>query len=180
MSAENAMRAALANQQAQMTLGQTNLQAMLDVQNQGMQGGLQAALANQQQNLEAQRMGEQSRQFGASNRLAGYGQAGNLAQTLANLGQGQFQTEQQLRDKQLATSTMDQALQQQYLDQQYQDFLRQQGYPAEMLQQYSSLLRGVPVEVNSTKTAYAPQASLPQQILGTGLGALGAYKSLTG
>jgi hypothetical protein len=176
---------------ARQAAGSTNLQARINQgqfgAGQGLQQSLanmearqQAGLANQQYDFEAQKAAEQSRQFGASNALAGYGQAGNLAQTLANLGQNRFNTDQQLRDKQLQTATLDQGMQQQYLDQQYQDFLRQQGYPAEMLQQYSSLLRGVPVTPSTTETAYAKQPGMAQQILGTGLGALGAYKSLSG
>jgi hypothetical protein len=66
------------------------------------------------------------------------------------------------------------------LDQQYQDFLRQQNYPLEMLQQYSSLLHGVPVQPSTTQTVSAPAPSLASQIMGTGLGALGMYNALKG
>ena len=45
-----------------------------------------------------------------------------------------------------------QALNQQRMDMAYQDFLRQMNYPMEQLQQYSSLLRGVPVTPNTTST----------------------------
>jgi hypothetical protein len=60
----------------------------------------------------------------------------------------------------------------------YQDFLRQMNYPMEQLQQYSSLLRGVPVTPNTTSTTYAPGPGLGQQLMGAGLGALGMYKTL--
>ena len=198
---ENAQQQFERDRQAGLNVGQQNLQALLQTQglqtNTGLQAALanlqsantaqdlgqknymQAALANQQYGLEGQRLGEQSRQFGASNALAGYGQAGQMAQTLANIGQGRFQSDQALRDKQLQTATLDQALQQQGLDQQYQDYLRQQGYPLEMLQQYSSLLRGVPVTPSTQTTSTQPTPSLANQILGVGLGGLGAYKALS-
>jgi hypothetical protein len=62
----------------------------------------------------------------------------------------------------------------------YQDFLRQRDYPLEMLQQYSSLLRGVPVAPSSTTSTYAPTPGIGQQLLGAGLGAAGVYNMLRG
>lgn len=182
LNSEQAMRAALANQQAGLTTGQQNLQAALGVQELGTQSGLQALLANQQYGLEAQRLGEQSRQFGSQQGLAGLAQAGQLAQTMGNLGQMQGQLDMSRLGMQQQTAAQSQALQQQGLDTAYADFLRQQGYPAEQLQQYSSLLQGVPVTPTQSQTAsaYVKPPSLASQIMGTGLGALGAYQSLTG
>lgn len=157
---------------------QQNLQAALGVQGLGAQYGTQAALANQQAALEAQRLGEQSRQFGSSQGLAGLAQAGQMAQTLGNLGQMQGQMGMAQLNQQQQTAAQKQALQQQYLDTAYQDFLRQQNYPMEQLQQYSSLLHGVPIQANTTTTQYAPGPSLASQIMGTGLGALGLAKTL--
>jgi hypothetical protein len=191
MNADNALRAALANQgadltraqlnqQAQLTAGQQNLGAALDTQRLGAQTGLAALQSNQQANLDMQRMFEQSRQFGAGQQLAGLGQAGQMAQTLSNIGTGQSQADQARFGMQQSTAAQQQALQQQYLDTAYQDFLRQRDYPAEQMQQYSSLLRGVPVTPSSTTTTYAPSPGIAQQIMGTGLGALGMYKTLGG
>jgi hypothetical protein len=180
LNAEQAMRAALANQQAGLTVGQQNLQSLLQTQQLGTQTGLQAALANQQQMLEAQRLREQSRQFGASQGLAGLQAAGQMGQTLGNLGQYQQQANLQRLQAQAATAQEQRALQQQYLDQAYADFLRQRDYPMEMLGQYSNLLRGIPIGLSSTQTAYAPPPSMASQVLGTGLGALGMYNTLRG
>lgn len=58
------------NQQAGLTTGLQNLNALLGVQQLGTQTGLQAQLANQQQAMEAQRLAEQSRQFGAGQGLS--------------------------------------------------------------------------------------------------------------
>lgn len=180
MNAENALRAALANQQAELTVGQQNLGAQLQTQQLGAQQAMQAALANQQQTLEAQRMGEQSRQFGANLGLQGLAQAGQMGQTLTNIGTAQAQADQARLGLQTQTAAQQQALNQQYLDTAYQDFLRQRDYPLEMLQQYSSLLRGVPVEVGSTRSTYAQQPGIAQQLLGTGLSAASIYNTFSG
>ena len=158
MNAENALRAALANQQT----------------------GLAALQSNQQADLDRQRMAEQSRQFGSSQGLAGLAQAGQSAQTLANIGSAQSQADQARFGLQTSTAAQQQALNQQRLDQQYQDFLRQRDFPMEQMQQYSSLLRGVPVTPNTTSTTYAPNASVGSQLLGGGLAAAGIYNTFRG
>lgn len=158
MNAENALKAALANQQTSLT----------------------ALQANQQADLDRQRMAEQSRQFGSQQGLAGLAQAGQMGQTLSNIGTAASQADQARYGLQTQTAAQQQALNQQRMDMAYQDFLRQQGYPMEQLQQYSSLLRGVPVAVNSTSTAYAPNASLGSQLMGGGLAAAGLYNTFRG
>ena len=155
MNAENALRAALANQQT----------------------GLSALQSNQQADLDRQRMAEQSRQFGSQQGLAGLAQAGQMGQTLANIGSAQSQADQARFGMQQGTAAQQQALDQQRLDQQYQDFVRQRDYPMEQMQQYSSLLRGVPVTPNSTTTTYAPSPSIGTQLLGGGLGAAALYNT---
>ena len=175
MNAQQALQAALANQQAQLTVGQQNLGAALGTQQLGTQTGLQALLANQQQSLEAQRLAEQSKQFGAQNQLAAFGQAGQMGQTLGNLGQYQQQADLQRLQAQGAAAGQAQALEQQYLDQYYQDFLRQRDYPVEQLGYLSNLLRGLPVGLSSTQTTYAPSPSMASQVLGAGLGGLSMY-----
>jgi hypothetical protein len=163
-----------------MQTGQQNLESLLRTQQLGTQTGLQALLANQQTNLEAQRLGEQSRQFGAGQGLQGLQLAGQMGQTLGNLGQYQQQANLQRLQAQGATAAEQRGFQQQLLDQAYGDFLRQRDYPMEMLGQYSNLLRGIPVGLSSTQTAYAPPPSAASQVLGTGLGALGMYNTLRG
>ena len=180
LNAEQAMRAALANQQAGLTVGQQNLQAALQTQQLGAQTGLEALRANQQTDLERQRMAEQSRQFGAQQRLAGFGQAGQMGQTLTNIGSARSQADLARFGQQAQTAAQQQALDQQFLDQRYQDYQRQRDYDLEMLQQYNSLLRGVPVTPNSTQSVYAQQPGIAQQIMGVGLGGLGLANTLRG
>jgi hypothetical protein len=178
LSADQALRAALANQQAELTTGQQNLGAALQTQQLGAQTGLEALRANQQADLERQRMMEQSRQFGSQQGLAGLAQAGQMGQTLSNIGTGRSQADQARFGLQTQTAAQQQALNQQFLDERYQEFLRQRDYPLEMLQQYSSLLRGVPVVPGSTQTTYAQQPGIAQQLLGAGLGGLSLYNML--
>lgn len=165
---------------AGMTTGQQNLQAALQQQQLGTQTGLQASLANQQQNLEGQRLGEQSRQFGSQQGLAGLQAAGQMGQTLGNLGQYQQQADLQRLGAQGAAAGEQRGLQQQYLDQDYADFLRQRDYRTERLGQFSNILRGLPVGLNSTNTTYATPPSMSSQVLGGGLGALGLARTLGG
>jgi hypothetical protein len=182
------MQSAYENAQAQferdraagMTTGQQNLEAALRQQQLGAQTGLQAALANQQQNLEAQRLGEQSRQFGAGQGLQGLQLAAQTGQTLGNLGQYQQQADIQRLGAKGAAAQEQRGLQQQYLDQDYADFLRQRDYQMERLGQFSNILRGLPVGLSSTQTTYATPPSMGSQVLGGGLGALGLARTLSG
>jgi hypothetical protein len=178
MNADQALRAAMANQQAQAGTSQQNLQAALSTQQLGVGSGLEAMRANQTSALEAQRLGEQSRQFGAQNRLAGFGQAGQMAQTLGNLGQYQQQSDLQRLQAQSAAAGQTRTMEGQRLDQMYGDYLRQRDYPIEQLGYMSNLLRGLPVGLNTTNITYAQPPGIGQQLLGTGLAGLGAYNMM--
>jgi hypothetical protein len=180
LNAEQAMRAMLANQSAGLTTGQANLAASQQTQGLNAEQAMRAMLANQSAGLEGQRLTEQSRQFGAQQGLANLAQANQSAQTLANLGSAASQNDLARYSMQTSTAAQQQALNQQILDQRYQDFLRQQGYPMEQLQQYSSLLRGVPVTPSSTTATYAQQPGVGQQLLGGGLAAAGIYNTFRG
>lgn len=180
INTEAGLQAALANLNAAQQAGVQNLNALLGTQDLQTRTGLQAALANQQQALDAQRLGEQSRQFGAQQLLSGFGQAGQMAQTLGNLGQLQQQTDLQRLQAQASAAEQPRTLEQQYLDQMYADFLRQRDYPMEQISYLSNILRGVPVNLASTQTTYATPPTLASQVLGGGLGALGMYKTLGG
>lgn len=180
MNAENALRAALANQSAALTTGQQNLQSALQTQQLGTTAGLQGLQSNQQAALEAQRLAEQSRQFGATTGLAGLAQAGQMAQTLGNLGQLQQQSDLQRLQAQQAAAGQAQAMEQQRLDQLYADFLRQRDFPTEQLSYFSNILRGIPFQMGSTQTTYAPPPSMASQVLGAGVGGLGLYNTMRG
>jgi hypothetical protein len=180
LGTQTGLQAALANLTSAQQSNVQNLAAQLQTQGLNAEQSMRAALANQQSNLEAQRLGEQSRQFGSQQGLAGLAQAGQMGQTLGNLGQYQQQADLQRLQAQAGAAGEVRALEQQYLDQMYGDFLRQRDFPMEQLGQFSSLLRGLPMQLNSTQTAYATPPSFTSQALGAGLAGLGAYNTFRG
>jgi hypothetical protein len=103
-----------------------------------------------------------------------------MGQTLGNLGQYQQQADLQRLQAQAASAAEQQAMQQRYLDTDYAEFLRQRDFPMERLGQYSNLLRGIPVGLNTTNTTYATPPSFASQALGAGLAGLGAYNTFRG
>lgn len=155
-----------------------NLSAALGVQQLGAQTGLQAALANQQYSLDAQRLGEQSRQFGAQQGLAALSQAGQMGQTLSNLGTAQQQADLSRLSAQQKAASMPREMAQQELDMAYQDFLRQRDYPKEQLAFLSSIIRGLPTPIASTQTTYG-QGTNPMSYLTSGIGSIAA-RSIAG
>ena len=168
---ENAQAQFERDRSAGFNVGQQNLQAAQQRQQLGTQTGLQAALANQSSNLDAQRLAEQSRQFGSQQGLAGMGQMLEAGRTLGNLGLTQQQADTQRLGLQTASADQYQQQRQQQYDMAYADFLRQRDYPMEQLGYYSNLLRGLPVGLNTTNTTYAPPPSMLAQVGGAGLGA---------
>lgn len=122
----------------------------------------QAAANQQAQQAQLQALGFTSQQ---AQQMVGLGETGRAAdiqgaQLLETIGKSQLGREQEA------------------LDMAYQDFIRQQAFPEQQLQMYSSILRGVPVQPGVTTTAYTPYNPL-QQALGAGLGAIGLYRGLT-
>jgi hypothetical protein len=161
MNAENALRAALSNQQAD-----------ISVRGQNLQGAMQT----QQLGLDAQRMGEQSRQFGSSQGLAGLAQANQAGQTLANIGSAQQQADAQRLGLQQTTAAQEQAFKQQERDLDYADFMRDADNPYTQLQRYMNIMSGVPQATTGTETRSAPGMSIGERLLGAGLGAYSTYK----
>lgn len=165
----------LANMQNQQGANQQNLGAQLQTQGLGAQQNMQAQLANQNAWLQANQQNQQDRQFGANLGMQGYNTSLQAASTMGDLGNMQQQTDLQRLQAQNAVGVDQRGYEQQQLDTQYADFLRQRDYPMEQLQQYSSLLQGVPMQLNSAATTYAQPPSMVSQIGGLGLGALGTY-----
>ena len=117
MNAENALRAALANQQADM----------------GVRGqNLQGAMQTQQLGLEAQRLGEQSRQFGSQQGL----EAQRLSDLARQFGSNQGLEAQRLgeQSRQFGTTT---GLEAQRLGDMSRQFGSNQGLEAQRLREQS-------------------------------------------
>ena len=137
--------------------------------------------SGQQQAFEqAQQQFERDRTARADAERLGLGAAelaGGQARGLADLGrlarEGDVEAARLLEQVGKDITGRDQA----GLDLAYQDFVRQRDYPREQLQFLSSVLRGVPVQP-STETTSMQSYNPIQQLLGTGISALGLYKGL--
>jgi len=152
-----------------------NQAAQLQTQGLNADQAMRAALANQQADLETQRMSEQSRQFGADLGLRGLAQATQSGQATYQGATAQQQADLARMGAQMDWGNQNQQQQQSIMDQQYADFLRQRDYPMEQLGYYSSIIHGLPITPNSTSTTYAPPPSLASQVAGAGLTAAGLY-----
>jgi hypothetical protein len=172
---ENAQQQFERDRAAGMNAQQANLKALMDTQQLGANTGMQAQLANQQYGFEAQKAAELSRQFGSNLGLQGLQGALQAGQQLGNLGTAQQQSDMQRMQAIAAAGAEERGYQQQLMDTAYADFLRQRDYPMERLNQYASLLHGVPVQLNSTAVTYGPQPSALAQAAGAGLSAASLY-----
>lgn len=164
-------------EQARQAAARANLEAALGIQTLGTQTGMQGMLANQQATLEAQRLAEQSKQFGAQNQINAFSQAGQMGQTLGNLGTLQQQADLSRLGAQTQAAAQQQALEQQRLDNDYANFLQQRDFGWQQLGNVSNIMRGIPIESNKTYTTYGQAPSLMGQIAGAGLTALGMYNT---
>jgi hypothetical protein len=169
------LQAGMQTQQLGTQTGLENLRAQLGVQQLGAQTGLEAQRANQQAMLEAQRMAEQSRQFGAGLGLQGAQAATQAAATLGQLGTAEQATTLDRLKSQEEFGRLGQEREQQARDIAYQDFLNQQRYPYQQIEFMSGLLRGLP---GSSQTLYQAQPSAVSQVAGAGLGLVGLQKLL--
>jgi hypothetical protein len=131
----------------------------------------------QQFNTE-QRLGEQSKQYGAGLGMQGYQTALTGAGQLANIGQQTFGQEMDVNKLQNQYGTQQQAFNQQGMDTQYQDFLNQQRYPYQQLEFMNSMLRGTPM--GTVQSMYQPAPSGLSQLAGLGATAYGVSRMAEG
>jgi len=158
---------------ARQLLAQTERERNLGSQLANIQAaGSQKAFEAAQQ---AQQFGSQLGLQGIQTGLQGLGQVGQMGAQLGQLGTQEQAANLQRLQAQAASAGEQRALDQQRMDMSYADFLRQRDYPQEQLGFYSSILRGLPVQMGSTQTAYAQPPSMLQQVGGLGLSALGLY-----
>jgi len=153
------------------------------------QSEAQRGLMSQMQGIEATgaqnafQNAQQQQQFGANLGLQGYGtalqglgQANTAAGTLGQLGTQQLGADTNIINLQSQAGAQQQAQEQQKINQSIQDYATAQQYPYMQLGIMNSMLRGLPLQ-SSTTSMYQAQPSTGQQLLGYGLGALGAYKA---
>jgi hypothetical protein len=175
------LQAQLANQNMGYNVGNTNLQAMLGVQNLGAGQNLQSQLANQSANQSAANLNAQQGQFGANLGLQGLNAANTAASTLGTLGNDQYNQNLGIigLQNQLGGQQQQQVQNQMNVDQ--QNFLNAQNFPYQQMNFMSNLIRGLPMTQQSASVYQAPPSTL-SQVAGLGLTAagLGAFKSAKG
>jgi hypothetical protein len=155
---------------------------------QGAQAGLQGVGAQQaagQLGLAGTAQGMQGAQTGLQGvqgavgagqyGLAGLGQATQSAGTLGQLGTQQFGTEKDIINLQSTMGTQQQALEQSKINQAIQDYAIAQQYPMMQLGFMSNMLRGLPMQAQTTQLYQAQPSTLQQ-----GIGLAGAAGSLFG
>ena len=173
------LQAGLQTQQLGTQTGLQNLQALLGVQQLGAGQSLEAQRANQQALMDAQRAAEQSRQFGATTGLQGFQTALQGAGQMAGIGKDIQTTDLARLQAQQTVANAEQQMEQRRLDQAYQDFIAQREFPYRQLEFYNAMLRGLPVQANTTSTQYNAQPNMAQQILGYGIPALALSKAFS-
>ena len=150
-----------------------------DIQAQGLQSAYQQAQAqfnaDQARRLQAQQLGEQSKQYGAGLGLQGLQTALQGAGQMGQLGGQQFAQGMDINKLQQSYGTQQQQQEQNIMSQQYQDFLNQQNYPYKQLGFMSDMLRGLPLSQSATQVYQAPPSAL-STAAGLGTAALGASK----
>ncbi len=144
----------------------------------------QAYLTAQQQARDQFLKDRQARmeaaQLGGGERLqeAQYGM--QSAAAAAGLDPLLFQQQMQQAGALQGVGSAQQKMDQANLDLAYQDYLNQRDFDRRQLQFMAGLLQGVPVTPQSEVYQYQAPGSFGGQMAGAGLGALGAYKMLTG
>lgn len=175
-------RSAVVNALAQEDLARR----MGEIQATGLQSAFDSAsgaFENQRRagmDLDAQRAADWARvQQGMGDYgLASAGLRSDIAGRMAGLADAQLGAQGGYYDLMNQAGRAAMADQQASLDVGYQDFLSQMNYPRDQLAFYSSILQGIPVQPN-TQTMYSTNTNPWQEMLGTGLSALGTYKYLT-
>ena len=156
-------------------------QQMADIQAQGSNAAFQQAQAqfnaDQSRRMQAQQLGEQSRQYGAGLGMQGLQTGLQAAGQLGQLGQTQYGQEMGINQLQNQYGAQQQQQQQRGLDTAYQDFLNQQNYPYKQLGFMSDMIRGLPLGQQSTSAIYQAPPSMAQTIGALGVGAIGASKA---
>ena len=154
-------RSALVEAERQRNLGQTQS----DIYGKGMQTAFEQA--------------RQAQQFGSTLGLQGMQTAGQMAGTLGQLGQTQFNQQQQAIQGQASLGQQQQALEQQRLQQQYQDFANQRQHPYQQLAFMSDMLRGLPLS-QTASTMYGTPPSMVSQLGGLALAGYGMFGNPSG
>ena len=151
-----------------------------DIGTKGLQSAYDRAVAQRQQEatlgLEAQKSGEQSRQFGANYGLQGLDKQIAAAQTLGSLGGQEQQAQTGLSRLQLEAGETQQKQAQNPLDFGYQQWQESLKHPYQQASYMQSLLQGMPVQARAYDSGQSGSAGALQG----GISALALYQMLMG
>ena len=169
-------RSAIVDAEAQRSLN-SQLQGITATgQQAAFQNAQQQFNADQARRLESQRMGEQSRQYGAGLGMQGLQTGLQAAGQLGQLGQTEYGQKMGINQLQSAYGQQQQQQAQRPLDMAYQDFINQQNYPYKQLGFMSDMIRGLPLGQQSTSSVYQGSGNTMGQLAGIGMGAYGLSK----
>lgn len=144
-----------------------NLQS--DIQAQGLQAAYESALAQRVKEsaleLDAQRLSETSKQFGAELGLKGLAQELAAAQGLTNLGQAEGAYGLGYGGLQLKGAEQQRNVQQQPYDFGYQQWIESRNYPYQQATFLNTLMRGMPVQAPTYNSGQDPFSTLLQGLL---------------
>ena len=171
-------RGAIMDAEAQRTLNSQLQGIEATGQQNAFQNAQQQYNADQARRLQAQGMGEQSRQYGAGLGMQGLQTGLQSASTLGQLGQTQYGQQMGINQLQNQYGTQQQQQAQRPLDMAYQDFMNQQNYPYKQLGFMSDMIRGLPLGQQSTAQVYQAPPSALQTVGALGLGAYGVNQMM--
>jgi hypothetical protein len=182
------VNAAMAGQQ----LGLSGVTAANQAYQTGLQGvnaglqGVNTAMAGKQLGLQGLNQagslyglgiqGAQTGLAGIAAQQAGYANAGQQATNLANIGGQQLGATQNIAQLQNLLGSQQQQQQQNIINQNVQNYATAQQYPYMQLGMLSNMIHGLPMQASTTQN-YSALPTTSQQLLGGGIGALGAYKA---
>lgn len=151
-----------------------------DIQSRGLQSAFQQAQAqynaDMQRSMQAQQLGEQSRQFGAGLGLQGLDAMLRASGQLQDIGGEQFRQQLGITGLQSQLGGQQQQQAQNVLDQRYQDWTARQQYPYQQLGFMSDLLRGFPLGQKTTQQ-YQAAPSAASQVAGLALTGYGLTRA---
>ena len=142
------------------------LSNLSNIQAQGSQSAFDKA-------MQAQQFGSTLGMQGLQTGLQGYGQAGQAASTLGQLGGQQLGAQKEIIGLQSQMGREMQAQEQSKINQAIQDYAIAQQYPFMQLGQMNAMLRGLPLQTQTTQL-YQAQPSALQQGIGLA-GAAGTF-----
>lgn len=146
--------------------------ARLQAQQANQQAGISTGLQNLNALLGVQQLGEQSRQFGANYGLQNLQQQLAGAGLLGNLGTSQLGAQQGIMGLQNQLGQQQQQQQQNIINQAVQNYQTAQQYPMQQLNQMKSMLQGLPISTSSSQQ-YQAAPSMTSQLAGLGIAGLG-------